>query len=183
MNFIAAHFQNEKMDDKHRKVIKENISKLVQHTNFKDLLKTCREERLLSQQMVENLYLDSKNLYEFGRSPTLEEIQHQKLFEKITHRGPEAFQKLIKILRYLDNVEALQILEREKEFYSIREKIFPVFLKGVVALPKIQFNKYQYQFQYKRQTFLIASDQKLMKTHGLYLKSTLGQYLQSKNMK
>ncbi|XP_054735283.1 caspase Dronc-like [Anastrepha obliqua] len=110
------------MDDKHRNVIKKNISKLVQYTNFKDLLKTCQEERLLSQQMVENLYLDSKNLYEFGRSPTLEEILHQKLFEKIIHRGPEAFQKLIKILRYLDNVRALQILESEEEFCCLREK-------------------------------------------------------------
>ncbi|XP_036336060.1 caspase Dronc [Rhagoletis pomonella] len=109
------------MNDKHRKVIRENIGKLVQHTDFKRLLKACQEERLLSQQMVENLYLDSKNLHEFGSTPTLEEIQHQKLFEKITHRGPEAFQKLVKVLKHLDNVEAIQILEREKEFNCIKE--------------------------------------------------------------
>ncbi|XP_067613784.1 caspase Dronc [Eurosta solidaginis] len=109
------------MDEKHRKVIKENINKLVQHTKFKNLIQACKQERLLSQQMVENLYLDSKVLYEAADDgvQTLEEIQHHKLFEKITQRGPEAYHKLIKILTYLDNVEALQILERKKEFIAV----------------------------------------------------------------
>ncbi|CAD7003898.1 caspase Dronc [Ceratitis capitata] len=109
------------MDDKHRKIIKDNITKLIQHTDFKRLLQACKTEGLLSAGMVNNLHIDSKNMLEVDGTHTLEEIKHQKLFEKITHRGPEAFDKLKKILTYLDYVEALQILEREKEFQRIRD--------------------------------------------------------------
>lgn len=109
------------MDDKHQKIIKENINKLVQHTELKPLLQACRREGLLSQQMVCNLHLDSKSMVDIGGSQTLDQIMHKKLFDKITHRGPEAFEKLKQILKDLDNVEALQVLERQREFNGIRE--------------------------------------------------------------
>ncbi|XP_039966225.1 caspase Dronc [Bactrocera neohumeralis] len=109
------------MDDKHRKIIKENINKLIQHTELKPLLQACRSAGLLSEQMVYNLHLDSKSMVDGGGSQTLDQIMHKKLFDKITHRGPEAFDKLKQILKDLDYVEALQVLERLREFNAIRE--------------------------------------------------------------
>lgn len=125
------------MDDKHRKIIKENINKLVQHTELKPLLQACRREGLLSEQMVCNLHLDSKSMVDIGGSQTLDQIMHKKLFDKITHRGPEAFEKLKQILNDLDNVEALQVLEREREFNGIREyrQNFPQTVQSISEKP------------------------------------------------
>lgn len=125
------------MDDKHRKIIKENINKLVQHTELKPLLQACRREGLLSEQMVCNLHLDSKSMVDIGGSQTLDQIMHKKLFDKITHRGPEAFEKLKQILKDLDNVEALQVLEREREFNGIREyrQNFPQTVQSISEKP------------------------------------------------
>lgn len=110
------------MDVKHRKIIKENIDRLVQHTEFKELLQACRRTYLLSDQMVCNLRIDSQNMVDIEGSQTSDEFMHKKLFEKITHRGPEAFETLKQILKALDKVEALQILQRDREFYGIREE-------------------------------------------------------------
>lgn len=78
------------MEGKDHEIISNNINKLVQHTNFQSLLRTCEEKGTLYTTIVTNIFLHAKNLYDEGKPQTLEEIQHHTLLKKITHRGPRS---------------------------------------------------------------------------------------------
>lgn len=75
------------MDERDRQLIRRNMDQLVLHTNYKILMNECIHRRMLSEVMkaiIEDRYRD-------------EATQHRKLFEKITKRGPMAFQTLVDI--------------------------------------------------------------------------------------
>ncbi|XP_075164243.1 death regulator Nedd2-like caspase [Haematobia irritans] len=118
------------MDDKHRKLIYENIDGLIQRTNFEQLSHACVITGLLSPVMLQNV-----NRIEFsdtGEPMTDEQIRierHKKLFIKITKRGPEAFLKLRRILSDLKYDGALGLLMGNDPYISIhsqKEQAAPV---------------------------------------------------------
>ncbi|XP_062561712.1 caspase Dronc [Armigeres subalbatus] len=78
------------MDQRDRQLIHRHMDQLILHTNYKVLLNECIGRRMLSEVMksiIEDRYLD-------------EATRHKKLFEKITKRGPMAFQTLLDICQH-----------------------------------------------------------------------------------
>jgi caspase Dronc len=88
------------MDDLDRKLITENIEQLMDLTNYNRLMQKCREKRMLSDVMHR----------EIEKTPDPNE-RHRKLFEKITRRGPTAFDTLLTILSEEDWNEAYKLLK------------------------------------------------------------------------
>lgn len=77
------------MENKHREAIMSRIDTLIHCTNYEALCNECIQHNMLSRDMVlriESLESDA-------------ETRHKKLFEKITKRGPKAFDILLKICR------------------------------------------------------------------------------------
>uniref|UniRef100_A0A1Q3FLD2 Putative caspase-1 n=1 Tax=Culex tarsalis TaxID=7177 RepID=A0A1Q3FLD2_CULTA len=75
------------MNQLDRQRILRNSDQLIQNTNYAVLKNECYQRRMLSEGMIsliEDRYLD-------------EATRHKKLFEKITKRGPTAFQTLLDI--------------------------------------------------------------------------------------
>ncbi|XP_058834137.1 caspase Dronc [Topomyia yanbarensis] len=75
------------MNQMERQTILRQMDQLIQKTNYEILRNECYNRRMLSEVMVviiEHRYPD-------------EATKHKKLFEKITKRGPTAFQTLLEI--------------------------------------------------------------------------------------
>lgn len=87
------------MNEENRNKILTNISGLMQHTEYNRLMEHCLKIKLLFIEMQEQIELQ----------PT-EQLRHRRLLEKITHRGPAAYQKFIQILS-LAFPEALAIIQ------------------------------------------------------------------------
>lgn len=100
------------MEQEHRTKILCNIDKLVKFTNYDILVRACLEQQLLFKVMVDKIQVNCGAialiaLIRFHRNSmncdlqleTTQEARHRKLFEKITHRGPKAYEMLIKILK------------------------------------------------------------------------------------
>lgn len=75
------------MNQLERQRILRNMDPLIQNTNYAILMNECFQRRILSEVMI--------SLIE-DRFPD-EAAKHKKLFEKITKRGPTAFQALLDI--------------------------------------------------------------------------------------
>lgn len=88
------------MNDNHRKLLKYNIPKLVDITNYEAMITSCLNKRIITDVMAGIIENDGKN-------------EHQKkklLFEKLVHRGPTAFQKLLDVLKDNNYTEAIKLL-------------------------------------------------------------------------
>ncbi|XP_013113976.1 caspase Dronc [Stomoxys calcitrans] len=115
------------MDDKHRKLIIDNIERLINHTKFEELSHACMVTGLLSPVMLENV-----NRIEFSdtiKPMTENEIKHERhnrLFKKITKRGPDAFAKLRQIFSDLKYDSALGILVGDDPYISIHSNKMPI---------------------------------------------------------
>ncbi|EAT36368.1 AAEL011562-PA [Aedes aegypti] len=75
------------MDQRDRHQIQHNMDQLIQHTNYGVLMAECVGRQMMSEVMkaiIEDRYPD-------------EASRHKKLFEKITKRGPHAFDILVSI--------------------------------------------------------------------------------------
>lgn len=77
------------MNQRERQRIFYNMEPLIQNTNYDVLKKECFRRFLLSEVMI--VLIEERNLDEHSR--------HKKLFEKITKRGPTAFQTLLEICK------------------------------------------------------------------------------------
>lgn len=75
------------MNEADRNNILLNINRLMLYTNYNELMDYCLRARLLFVEMKEQIELH----------PT-ESIRHRRLLEKITHRGPTAYNKFLQIL-------------------------------------------------------------------------------------
>lgn len=75
------------MDQRDRQQIQRNMGQLIQNTSYRVLMDECVRRRMLSEAMKS--IIEDRNRDEAS--------QHRKLFEKITKRGPMAFQTLLEI--------------------------------------------------------------------------------------
>uniref|UniRef100_A0A182M9Q2 Caspase n=1 Tax=Anopheles culicifacies TaxID=139723 RepID=A0A182M9Q2_9DIPT len=79
------------MNNKDRYIINTNLERLVNNTNYNVLRSECIERNMLSQTMASRI-----------ESMAQDEItRHKKLFEKITKRGPKAFDTLLNICQQM----------------------------------------------------------------------------------
>uniref|UniRef100_U5EYG7 Putative ecdysone-inducible caspase n=1 Tax=Corethrella appendiculata TaxID=1370023 RepID=U5EYG7_9DIPT len=85
------------MNDIHRKQILENIDELIKRTTYRNLIESCLNKEILSAVMIRLIEEQPK------------ELRHRLLFEKITRRGPKAFNILLDILRD-SSIDAYKIL-------------------------------------------------------------------------
>ncbi|XP_034480725.1 caspase Dronc [Drosophila innubila] len=94
------------MQQNHRNHILENIEDLIKLTSYFDLMTETVRRGILSQRMREII----ENRCNMSDSDALHE-QHRRYFEKITKRGPKAYDNLKRIFGDLRFVQALRILE------------------------------------------------------------------------
>lgn len=76
------------MDDRHRNLIKKNIGKLIERTQYEKLVKDCIRHGIITQVMRNNIEESEKVVTK----------RHEALLLKITQRGPDAFKKFESIL-------------------------------------------------------------------------------------
>ncbi|KAH8305269.1 hypothetical protein KR018_009461 [Drosophila ironensis] len=106
------------MLEKHRDHIRRHLDKLVGCTNYSRIAAECISLGIISSQMlriIENLNGERLNLNEDDARYQ----QHRSLFEKITHRGPNAYNQLITALRNVKSIEAAKLLESVDESPSL----------------------------------------------------------------
>ena len=90
------------MNDNHRKLIMNNIDKLVAGTNYKTVMDAClNKEDLLTETMQSIIERDGHDD---------EDKKCELLFKKLTHRGPTAFYKILQIMDESGYEEAHKIL-------------------------------------------------------------------------
>lgn len=75
------------MNNTDRLMINVNLEKLINNTNYSSLRAECVQRNMLSQTMVSRIETIAQD----------EITRHKKLFEKITKRGPKAFETLLYI--------------------------------------------------------------------------------------
>lgn len=111
------------MEKEHRRIILDNICELIKLTNYDLLMKKCLERKIMFPIMkseIEVKFLTKKFVFcilynsfkSFQKLQIGAETKHKMLFEKITHRGPNAFQGLVEICRG-NFVEAANLLQRK----------------------------------------------------------------------
>lgn len=110
------------MDDGDRQKILLNIDKLMQLTEYDELMDRCIKSELIFNQMRENIevrwfifnwnWIEIFNFwsYKYFQMTPDDSIRHRQLIEKITHRGPMAFKKFTSLLN-ISFPEAYHILE------------------------------------------------------------------------
>lgn len=94
----------------HRQHIKNNIEKLIETTRYDQLISASVEQGLITQTMRSIIEKRDSENHNMTEAEDLHN-RHHKYFQKITKRGPQAYNKLKEILRYLNNSSALAILE------------------------------------------------------------------------
>ncbi|KAH8345924.1 hypothetical protein KR067_009066 [Drosophila pandora] len=114
------------MPQKHRDHIIKNRDKLVRATNYSNLMNECVRVGILSSSM-RSIIEDVNERFNMSAEEFLHS-RHCKLFEKITRRGPKAYNQLIQALRNINCIEAAELLESVDEtssrppFISIKER-------------------------------------------------------------
>ncbi|XP_060652025.1 caspase Dronc [Drosophila nasuta] len=98
------------MQQKHRKHIESNIPQLINCTDYKALMNETVACGLLSLTMRDNIELLNGEAYNMS-AVDLQHEQHRKYFEKITKRGPHAYEALKQVFKRLRLMDALRILE------------------------------------------------------------------------
>ena len=77
------------MNDNHRKLIQVNIDQLSEVTDYETMKKACVDKEVITEYMAELIERDGKD----------ELLKNKMLFQKLTHRGPTAFNKILDILK------------------------------------------------------------------------------------
>lgn len=89
------------MNDNHRKLIKQNIEKLIHVTDYAVMIRGCLWREVLTQTMVDIIEQDGKDS---------ELDKNRMLFEKLTHRGPKAYHNILEIFKENDYHDAYKML-------------------------------------------------------------------------
>lgn len=109
------------MEKEHRRVILDNIGELIKLTNYEILMKKCLDRKIMFPIMKSEIEVNSNNIkcevkdnkvIKFQKLQIGPETKHKMLFEKITHRGPNAFQGLVEICKG-SFAEAANLLQRK----------------------------------------------------------------------
>lgn len=88
------------MNNNHRNLILFNINKLVDETDYSVLVQACLDKEILTETMRQIIDSDGAD----------DDTRNTLLFEKLTHRGPTAFGKILDILKENNYTTALKIL-------------------------------------------------------------------------
>lgn len=111
------------MEKEHRRIILDNIGELIKFTNYKQLMKRCLDRKIMFPIMETEIEVSSSimqlKLYysqltyviSMQKLQVGNETKHKLLFEKLTRRGPNAFQGLVEICKS-DFIEAANLLQR-----------------------------------------------------------------------
>lgn len=94
----------------HRQRIINNIEKLIQCTNYNELVEKSVQQGLITQTMRSIIEKRDSENHNMTAAEDLHN-RHRKYFRKITNRGPEAYDHLKDILNILNHNEAYRILE------------------------------------------------------------------------
>ncbi|KAM8709714.1 hypothetical protein ACLKA7_016511 [Drosophila subpalustris] len=101
------------MQQNHRNHILRNIDNLIRSTSYPEIMNETVARGLLSTRMRQEI----ENPYNMSQSDVLHE-QHKRYFEKITKRGPRAYEVLKDIVRSKGFFEALRVLESVEDYNS-----------------------------------------------------------------
>lgn len=88
------------MNDNHRKLIKHNIPKLVEMTSYDTMIRACLNKRVITDVMAGIIENDGKT----------DDQKNELLYEKLIHRGPNAFHKILEIFKENSYTEAIKLL-------------------------------------------------------------------------
>lgn len=88
------------MNDNQRKLISYNIDKLIYVTDYDTMINSCLKKEILTPVMVNIIDQDGKTELDKKRI----------LYEKLVHRGPTAFAKILEILQENEYKEAYDLL-------------------------------------------------------------------------
>lgn len=96
------------MNENHRKLILNNLDKLADTTEYSTMIFQCQKKEIITDTMAKNIQGDGKDDNE----------RNLLLFEKITHRGPKAFDRLLDILKDQNFNEAHLMLTQSASIAS-----------------------------------------------------------------
>jgi len=88
------------MDDIHRRIIKNNKQRLVEITNYYEMRKLLLKKKVFTDVMINNIETEIED----------EHKRLDRLYDKLTKRGPLAFNKLLEIFEEEKNKEAYNLL-------------------------------------------------------------------------
>lgn len=88
------------MNDSHRRLIQSNIDLLTECTDYTTVLNACVDQDVMTQRMADIIEEDGGN----------EREKSKRLYQKVTHRGPTAFAKILDIFKQYNYTEAYNIL-------------------------------------------------------------------------
>lgn len=88
------------MNENHRKLIERNLAKLVDCTEYKTVMDACLQKDILTETMYQIIETDGKT----------EDSKKELLYRKLIHRGPTAFNKILKIMEENGYDEAYKVL-------------------------------------------------------------------------
>lgn len=89
------------MNDNHRKLILYNIDKLIRVTDYEKFVNSCLQKEIITPVMADIIEQD-------GHSDDY--AKKRLLFQKLTHRGPTAFHKILEICQENEYKEAHAML-------------------------------------------------------------------------
>lgn len=92
------------MEESHRRLIEMHLENLISSTDYEIMRKNLLARKVLTQVMIENIESDSKDGDE--REKLL------KLYKKVIHRGPTAFQNLLEIFKECQYERAHSLLSQ-----------------------------------------------------------------------
>lgn len=90
------------MEDFHRNIISHNIEILVVSTEYNKMKKHFLNENIMTPVMIQNIESDYNE----------DKVRLYALYKKLPHRGPDAFQKFMKILIQCDYKEIYNTLNK-----------------------------------------------------------------------
>lgn len=88
------------MNENHRKLILANIDQLANETDYGVILRACLEQKIITDVMADIIETDGSD----------DLNKNHLLFQKLTHRGPTAFMKILDILKNNQYTNAHKLL-------------------------------------------------------------------------
>lgn len=140
----------------HRNHINKNIEKLIQMTNYNDLVSASVQRGLITQDMRSIIEKRDSENHNMTEAEDLHN-RHRKYFQKITNRGPQAYNDLKDILISLNRNEALRILENVNELPSIRDSEMFVSLRSQNRLINSHLSAGRFNSNYNVNSYNSAS--------------------------
>lgn len=88
------------MNDNHRKLIENNIERLVHETSYETMIHALLEKKVLTEVMKDIIEQDGQDILHKNRL----------LWKKLPHRGPKAFEKILEVVKEKGYSEVVKLL-------------------------------------------------------------------------